>query len=323
MSFSADVRGELARGKLEYICCAKSELASALLIAGGIAWRGRGRYALTLTASDGATVRRFFGMLKRHWNVVGQIRALSGDPLNGGTRYQLAVPESDSIRLLEECQLLDEQSLFGLRQAPPEEITRFACCKKAFVRAAFMMSGEISNPEKSYHMEIAAPTEAFANRIVECLQYYDIPCAVTERKKKQVVYLKRSEAISDALSLLGAGAAVLKIQNIQVRKGISNHVNRQMNFDQSNINRAVDAASKQIEAIRYIESELGLDKLPKTLQDIARARLNSPETTLTALGELLNPPIGKSGVSARLRRLTEIAEKLKTGEEIRFTMRNA
>ena len=131
-----------------------------------------------------------------------------------------------------------------------------------------------------------------------------------------MVYLKNAGEIADALTMMGAGAAVLSLENIRVRKEVSNHVNRQMNFDQSNINRVVDASGAMIEDIRYIDRELGLDKLPKSLREMAYARANNPETSLSGLGELLEPPIGKSGVNARLRRLSEIADKLRCGEEI-------
>lgn len=318
MSFATDVRGELARVKTDDICCARAELAAALLASGGIAWRGRNRYALSVTATDAATVRRFFGMLKRHWGVTGQIRALSGDALNHLTRYQLAIPEADSLMLLEEFRLLDESALFGVRQTPGDEITNFACCKKAFVRAAFLMCGAVNNPERDYSIEIAAPTEEFARRAAECLGYYGLQPRISQRKSKYVMYLKRAEDISDMLSLLGAGAAVLALENIRVRKEVSNHVNRQMNFDQSNINRVVDAAEAMIEDIRFIDRELGLDKLPKSLREMAYARANNPETSLSGLGELLDPPIGKSGVNSRLRRLSDIADKLRSGEEIRL-----
>lgn len=318
MSFSTNVRGELARVKTEDVCCAKSELASALLASGGIAWRGYERYALSITATDAATVRRYFGMLKRHWGITGEIRALSGDRLNKLTRYQLAIPEAESLRLLDAFDLLDEAAPFGVRQAPGDGITHYACCKKAFVRAAFLMCGEISNPEKTYHIEIAAPNEAFARRVAACLDYFEICPTVGTRKSKYVVYIKRAERISDMLSLLGAGAAVLTLENIRVQKSVANHVNRQMNCDQSNINRTVDAAGAQIEDIHFIDHEIGLEKLPKSLKDMAYARANNPETSLSGLGELMEPPIGKSGVNARLRRLTEIAEKLRSGEEIKF-----
>lgn len=318
MSFATDVRGELARVKTDDICCARSELAAALLASGGIAWRGRNRYALSITATDAATVRRFFGMLKRHWGITGQIRALSGDALNHLTRYQLAIPEAEALGLMEALQLTDPSALFGIRQAPGDEITKYACCKKAFVRAAFLMCGAINNPEKDYSFEIAAPTETFALRAAACLGYYGLNPRIAIRKSKYVMYLKRAEDISDTLSLLGAGAAVLMLENIRIRKEVSNHVNRQMNFDQSNINRVVDAAEAMIEDIRYIDREIGLEKLPKSLREMAYARANNPETSLSGLGELLDPPIGKSGVNSRLRRLSDIADKLRCGEEIKL-----
>ena len=318
MSFASDVRGELARARTDDICCARSELSSALLCSGGIAWRGRNRYALSITASDAAVVRHFFGLLKRHWGITGQIRALSGDALNGQTRYQLAVPDENAIALLDEFQLLDEGALFDVRQAPGDEITRFACCKKAFLRAAFMMCGAISRPEKDYHIEFAAPTEEFARRVVACLEYFDLHARISTRKSKYVAYLKQAEAISDTLTLLGASAAVLSMENIRIRKEVSNHVNRQMNCDASNINRVVDAAEALIKDIRYIDEQIGLEKLPRGLRDMAYVRANNPETSLAGLGELMEPPLGKSGVSARLRKLSAIADKLRSGEEVRF-----
>ncbi|MBR7189139.1 MAG: DNA-binding protein WhiA [Clostridia bacterium] len=323
MSFASDVRGELARLKTEDLCCARSELAAALLASGGIAWRGRSRYALSITASDAATVRRFFGMLKRHWGITGQIRALSGDALNNQVRYQLAIPEEASLGLLQALGLLDENGLFGLAEVPKPEITGYACCKKAFVRAAFLMCGAVMPPDRGYHFEIALPKQSLAERVAECLGYYEIVARITGRKNRFVVYLKRAEDISDALTLLGASSAVLAFENVRVRKEVSNQVNRQMNFDASNINRVVEAAEAQIRDIRYIDSELGLEKLPASLRDMAYVRANNPEMALSSLGELMTPPLGKSGVNARLRRLTEIADKLRSGEEIRLGGRRA
>ena len=316
MSFASDVRGELARLPATEICCARSELAAALLVSGGIAWRGRNRYAITFTAAEAAAVRRFFAQLKQHWGIVGQIRTLTGDALNGQVHYQLAVPEEEAPRLLEALGLLDESALFGVRQVPDESLVRFACCKKSFARGAFLMCGAVSHPDKAYHLEIAAPGEALAQFIAEQLAYFDIHARISQRKSKYVLYLKRAEDISDMLSLLGAGSAMMAFENIRIRKEVSNRVNRQMNCDASNINRVMNAAESQIRDIRYIERELGLEKLPKPLRDMAYVRANNPETTLADLGELLTPPIGKSGVNARLRKLSSIADKLRSGEDI-------
>ena len=318
MSFASDVRGELARLPLTEPCCARSELSAVLLCGGGIAWRGRGRYAVTVTSSDAPVVRRYFAALKQFWGIVGQIRTLTGDALNGQTRYQLAVSEDDAGRLLAALDLLDEGALFGLRAVPPVETMRFSCCQKSFVRGAFMLCGAVSNPDKAYHIELSTPTEALAAFTVAQLSAFEIGARVSRRKSRYVVYLKRAEDISDLLSLLGASGAMLGFENVRVKKEVSNRVNRQLNCDNSNINRAMAAAEALIRDIQYIDEELGLDKLPKPLREMAFARANNPETPLAELGELLDPPLGKSGVSARLRKLSAIADKLRCGDEIRL-----
>ena len=316
MSFSADVKGELARLPEDELCCARAELAAALMFSGGIAWRGRGRYALSITTADASIVRRFFAMLKMHWGVTGEIRALSGDGLHGGTRYQLLLPQQDSVRLLMDMDLLNEAETFGLRPAPMPTLTERECCKRAFARAAFLMCGEINQPGRGYHLEVAAPKQELAEYLGRILTYFGINVKITCRKGKFVVYCKKAEEVSDTLTLLGASRATLSMENIRVTREVRNRVNRQMNCDASNINRAVNAAETQIRDIRTIDEELGLDKLPRSLREMAAARVQNPEISLSELGELLEPPIGKSGVNARLRRLSEIADRLRSGEEI-------
>lgn len=316
MSFASDVRGELARMPHQDICCARSELVAALLASGGISYRGRNKYALSITAADAPVVRRYFAMLKQFWGIIGQISTISTDALNGQKRYRLEIPDENALELLGELGLLDANALFGVRHTPDAQTVRFACCKKSFVRAAFMMCGAVNNPEKDYHWEIAAPTDEFASFVIEMMKYFEIQVKKACRKAKYVVYLKKAEEISNMLTLLGAGSAVLIYENVRIKKDVSNHVNRQMNCDQSNINRVVDAAEAQIRDIQYIDHELGLKKLPKSLREMAEVRVNNPATSLSGLGELLNPPIGKSGVNARLRKIGEIAEKLRSGEEI-------
>lgn len=318
MSFASDVRGELARTPMEDACCARSELTAALLCANAITWRGRKRYAVTLTASEASTVRRYFAMLKRFYGIIGQIRAVSGDTLNNQTRYQLVIPEEEAYGLLQALELLEEGALFDLRTLPADETVRYSCCKKSFVRAAFTLCGAISHPDRDYHIEIAVPNEALAGFIVRQLSVFEIEARVSLRKSKYVVYLKRAEDISDMLSLLGAAKAMMAFENVRVKKEVSNRVNRQLNCDNSNINRSMNAAEAQIRDIQYIDSELGLDKLPRTLRDMAYTRANNPEMPLAELGELMDPPLGKSGVNARLRRISAIAEKLRCGDEVRL-----
>lgn len=315
MSFATNARGELARESCVDICCARAELAAALLSSGGISFRGIKRYSLSLTAADGAIVRRYFSLLKQFWGVTAQIRTVEAEALNASVRYQLVIPEENAQRLLDEMRLLDESALFGVRQSPEEALLHYACCKKSFLRGAFLMCGVVANPEKEYHLEIAAPTEEFAQNVLEIMNYFEIPAKNTCRKTKYVVYLKKAEEISDCLTLMGASSSVLSLENVRIKKGVSNQVNRQINCDASNINRTMAAAEAQIEDIRYLDSEVGLDKLPKSLREMAEARMANPDVSLSELGELLVPPLGKSGVNARLRRLSELARKLRSGED--------
>ena len=315
MSFASDARGELAREACRERCCARSELATALLCSGGISFKGLGRYALSITATDGAVARRYFSILKQFWNVTAEIRTLHTDALNGQVRYQLQIPQDSSIQLLEETQLMDPEALFGVRMAPRPELVEGDCCKRAFLRSTFLLCGAVSSPEREYHFEMAMPNEDLADYVIKIMKYYEMPTKKACRKAKFVVYLKSAEEISAALSLIGAGAAVLKLEEARIRKDFRNRINRQMNCDSSNIDRVMAASSAQIEDIRYLESEVGLEKLPKNLEAMARLRLENPEVSLTALGELLDPPIGKSGVNARLRRISEIARNLRSGED--------
>ncbi|MBQ8507505.1 MAG: DNA-binding protein WhiA [Clostridia bacterium] len=318
MSFASNTRAELARELCADKCCARAELAAALLASGGISFRfGRDpSYALSVTTAEAAVVRHYFQLLKRHFKITAQIRTLRSDSLNGMTRYQLVIPEEDSRLLLDEAGLYDPEAPFGLRAVPPEELVDYACCKKTFLKSAFMISGGMSNPEIAYHIEIAAPTEDFADYVIKNLNYYEIGAKKACRKAKFVVYLKKSDDVSDMLTLMGASQAVLALQNVRIKKDVSNRVNRQLNCDNSNINRTMNTALSQIADIKYIDEQLGLDKLPAPLREIAEVRMNNAATSLGGLGEMLEKPIGKSGVNARLRKISEIADKLRSGENL-------
>ena len=165
-------------------------------------------------------------------------------------------------------------------------------------------------------MIIAAPTEALSTFIGRQLGNFEINVKVMNRKTRFVLYLKRAEEISDMLSLLGASRAMMAFENVRVKKEVRNRVNRQLNCDNSNINRAMSAAEAQIRDIRLIDEEIGLEKLPRSLREMAVARANNPEMPLAELGEQMIPPLGKSGVNARLRRIGEIADKLRSGEDL-------
>ena len=186
------------------------------------------------------------------------------------------------------------------------------CCKRAFIRGLFLSQGTMSDPEKVYQLEIDCISGAFADFVSELLSQLDIHVKRIERRGHAVVYLKEGDAIADFLALTGASRSILDLENIRVVKDVRNVVNRRVNCETANLQKSVSASLSQIDDIRLIETRIGLDKLPSSLKEIALARLQYPDDTIEELGTRLDPPVGKSGVNHRLRRLREIAKEEST-----------
>lgn len=185
------------------------------------------------------------------------------------------------------------------------------CCKQAYIRGAFIASGSVTNPEKGYHLEIVCDTEEKAELLIDIIKDFDVDAKLTERKHSYVVYIKDGSMIVDLLNVMGAHMSLMDMENVRILKDVRNRVNRKVNCETANLNKTVNAAVKQIEDIRYIESEKGLKYLPDNLRQIAEVRLEEPELSLVDLGKMLDPPLGKSGVNHRLRKISEIAGELR------------
>ncbi len=181
--------------------------------------------------------------------------------------------------------------------------------KRAFLRERFVAAGSVSDPTRSYHFEIVGGDDA--DTIAYILESYGLDAKVTDRKGRQVVYLKEGEQIADALALMGARGSVMAFQNARVEREVRGSINRRVNCETANIKKTVSASVRQIEDIRLIEEQRGLASLPDNLREIAQKRLEYPDTPLAELGGLLDPPVGKSGVNHRLRRIGDIAESIR------------
>lgn len=190
------------------------------------------------------------------------------------------------------------------------EVTPYECCREAYIRGAFLGGGSMSDPKVRYHLEFDARYESYANQLRDLLGEIGIVSKITCRKGRFIVYIKDYESIADILGLMGDVNAAMDLYNISIEKEIRNQVNRQQNCELANIDRVTKTAGIQIESIKKIQKHMGFDNLPETLREIARIRCEYPEDSLKELGERLNPPIGKSGVNHRLKRIMEIAEKL-------------
>jgi DNA-binding protein WhiA len=310
MSFSSDVREELAHSSIEKTCCAQAELAGMALSCGALSFRGAGRYHLSIGSETASVARRYFLLTKEFLGVTGELRAVKTDRLGGKARYLLSFSDEDTQTLISELKLSDKHAPLGIRRTPQRELIHRNCCRVAALLGSYLAGGSINNPERAYHMEIAVSDEAMAAAIVKLMEWFELPARLSERKRQYVVYLKDAEHIVTLLTLLGAHKAVLALENVRILKGVRNEVNRQVNCDSNNLEKTVEAAARQISMIEWIDKKLGLDRLPPQLEAMARLRLQYPDASLTELGGMLEPSLGKSGVNARLRKLEALAEEL-------------
>lgn len=227
--------------------------------------------------------------------------------------YIAAVREhEEALKVLQAVKLINSQGEIGENLSLIRNVVlQNACCRRAFIRGAFLAAGSISAPEKFYHFEIVCPTEPKAEQLKNIIATFDIEAKIVPRKRYYVVYIKEGSQIVDILNVMEAPVSLMELENIRIVKEMRGSVNRQVNCETANINKTVSAAVKQIEDIRFIQSVAGLSGLPESLQEMARIRLERPEATLKELGEALEPPVGKSGVNHRLRKLSLVAEELR------------
>ncbi|MDO4548913.1 MAG: DNA-binding protein WhiA [Clostridia bacterium] len=310
MSFSGNLRRELAKAGVERQCCAVAELNGAILASSGLSFRGPGRYGIGLNLDSQSSAERYKSIIQKFFGVDCAMTKLDTSRLGGLTRYAVIVPEQYGFALAEKLSLFDPDAPFGMRSAPTEDALSSEHCKKAFLRGAYIVAGAAADPQKGYHLEIDVPDRQLAASITSVFGFFDINVRVSERKQRFAVYIKDGDHMSAALALMGAYNALLEFENTRVLRDCRNSANRLVNCDSANVDKSVAAAERQISAIKTISHTAGLDSLPDQLRELAYARLNFPYSSLAELGASLNPPIGKSGVNARMRKIQLIAEDL-------------
>ena len=233
-----------------------------------------------------------------------------------GNLYYVEIRNPDEIRNILQGTKLSLSKADGESLCSDNSlVTQQSCCKRAFIRGAFLASGSISDPEKGYHFEIVCPDRQKAEQLQELIRSFQIDAKIVLRKKSYVVYVKEGAQIVDILAVMEANVALMNLENIRILKEMRNSVNRKVNCETANINKTVSAAVKQIEDIKLIESRMGFQSLTEGLAETAELRLQYPEATLKELGMMLNPQVGKSGVNHRLRKLSEIADELRNNKE--------
>lgn len=312
-SFSLETRQNITRKMCSKACCARAELAAALCMQNGVSFRGFGRYALTITTGVSGIAFYYVSLIKKYFGIQTEVRVAQSTQLGEHTTYEVAITGDEARTLMEKLGLYDENALFGVRSVPFDEVTGSEHCKTAFLRSAFLISGFVADPEQAYQLEIAAATEEAADYVKKIMKIFELSAKTACRKSQFVVYLKSSEMISDFLTRIGCHTAVMSLENVKIVKEFRNNVNRQSNCDFHNIDATLRTAEEQIRMIDEIDRIVGLETLSAPLQEIAKVRRQYTDVSLAALGEYLDPPLGKSGVNARMRKLRKIYDELTNG----------
>ncbi len=312
MSFSQDVKDELEKQIGQARHCRIAELAVILLSYGQVNISQTGVRQLVLSSEHETIVRKYFTLLKKTFNIKNGVLKTNFLTENAKGVFDCVIEDD----LLAETVLKavkmwsEEQQSISKSMDVSDVLLKSACCKRAFLRGCFLCAGSMSDPIKGYHLEYLCTNEEMAKQLLKVIADFGVEAKMVRRKKYYVVYVKEGSSIVELLNVMEAHISLMNLENTRILKEIGNHTNRKVNCETANIIKAVNAANKQIADIERIRDLKGLDSLALPLREMAEVRLQYPDTPLGELGKFLDPPIGKSGVNHRLRKLGEIAEKL-------------
>ncbi|WP_347548830.1 DNA-binding protein WhiA [Pseudalkalibacillus hwajinpoensis] len=312
MSFAADTKKELTQLESKP-CCARSELAALIRMNGSISFGNR-QLILNIPTEHAAIARRIYTLIKRIYHYDVELLVRKKMRLKKNNVYIVRV-SAKARELLEDLGIMD--NAFTFTRTIPKDFTKKSCCKRSYLRGAFLAGGSINHPETSYHLEIFSMYEEHTESLCELMNDFGLNAKMLERKKGYIVYIKEGEKITEFLSVVGAHRALLYFEDVRIMKDMRNSVNRIVNCETANLNKTVGAAFRQVENIRFIQREVGLEILPDKLREIAELRVKHQDVTLKELGEMVTGgAISKSGINHRLRKIDQIADKLRSGKPI-------
>jgi DNA-binding protein WhiA len=307
VSFTAEVKDELSRIEPKRPCCLKAELAALVRIEGTLHISGPGRYRLEIATETAPVARAVIKLLHGVYGLKTEL-TVRRSVLHKTNNYLITVPSQPKLPgALAELGILGDDG-FSLGIYPP--LVKKDHCAIAYLRGAFLGGGFVADPHGDFHFELTAETEQLAEDLVGLMARFDIEARLAKRRGTYAVYLKGAEPIVTFLALVGAHRALLRTEDVRIVKSLRNDVNRLVNAEIANQQKASDAALSQIGAINALAASQGLDNLPPALRELAELRLANPEVSLRELGELADPPLTKSAVYHRVRRIEELAEEM-------------
>lgn len=311
MSFSMEIKSELTRIENSDICCKKLELTG--IIRAGIAIRKyKDRPRVLFITENASLSRHIFSHVKECFNNSPDIFMLKTRRFRTHTVYRMEfthlldnemklILKKMGVSLIENGERISYENI---------EINN-RCCKRAYLRGCFLATGSISDPDRSYHLEITFSNLLLAKEYISLLREFDVESRYILRKGHYLVYLKEGQEIVDFLNVIGAHNALMKLENIRIMKDMRNQVNRIVNCETANVEKTVNASLRHVDNIKYIDETRGLESLPENLREIACLRLENPDVSLAELGQMLNPILSKSGVNHRLKKIDSIAESIR------------
>lgn len=313
LSFASETKKELTNLEVKD-CCGKSELSALIRMNGSLSFSNR-KLIVDIQTENAAIARRIYVLIKKNFHVQVELLVRKKMRLKKNNVYIVRLSEQ-AREILDELKILSDGFVFTHNIS--EELIKKKCCKRSYLRGAFLAGGSVNNPEtSSYHLEIFSLYKEHNDSLCELMNTFDLNSKTLERKKGFITYLKEAEKITDFLGVIGAHNALLKFEDIRIVRDMRNSVNRLVNCETANLNKTIGAALRQVENIRFIDETVGLHILPDKLREIAELRVTYQDVTLKELGEMVSGGnISKSGINHRLRKIDEIAEKLRAGESI-------
>lgn len=312
MSFASEMKNELTRIEVDDDC-AKAELSALIRMNGNLSISNQ-QFVINVQTENAAIARRIFSLIKKCFGVEVELLVRKKMKLKKNNIYISRI-KVKAKEILDELGILQD-GMF--KQEIDKSILKNDICKRSYLRGAFLAGGSVNNPEtSSYHLEIFSLYEEHSSDLTALMNQYELNSKQLERKKGYISYLKEAEKISDFLSLIGGYQALLKFEDVRIIRDMRNSVNRLVNCETANLNKTVSAAMKQVESIQLIDKEIGIDNLPDRLREVARLRIDNQDVSIKELGEMVSTgKISKSGINHRLRKLNEMADKIRSGETI-------
>lgn len=308
MSFASKAKKELTQVECDD-CCLLAETAAFIRMNGALSLSNR-QMSIDIQTENAAIARRMYSNIKHLFQVNVELLVRRKMRLKKNNVYICRI-RKEAKPLLEKLSILKEG--YGFTGKIDPKLIAKDCCKRSYLRGAFLAGGSVNNPEtSSYHLEIFTSYEEHSEALVDLMNEFQLNAKAIERKKGYIAYLKEAEKISDFLGIIGAHVSLMKFEDVRIIRDMRNSVNRLVNCETANLNKTISAAQRQVENIKLIEATIGIEELPERLQEIARLRVKHQHVTLQELGELLSTgTVSKSGVNHRLRKIEEIANELR------------